>query len=68
MRSSFRSRSTSGGWFVPLLYVFLLVGYVKNIVKLCQCDFEPKYKAEILYGVGTVTGLGVIFGWIDFGK
>lgn len=55
----------AGIWIV---YILLLVGYVKNIVKLTKCDFEPTYKAEVLHGVGVVTGLGAIFGWIDFGK
>lgn len=50
------------------IVVIGLVGYVKGVIKLCQCDFEPSYKAEIIYGVGTVTGLGVIVGWMDFGK
>lgn len=46
----------------------MITGYIKGVVKLCQCDFEPSYKAEVIYGIGTVTGLGVILGWIDFGK
>jgi len=51
-----------------IIYVVMITGYIKGVVKLCQCDFEPSYKAEVIYGIGTVTGLGVILGWIDFGK
>lgn len=53
---------------ILILYIFLLVGYIMNVVKLIGCDFEPNYKAEIVYGVGTVTGLGAILGWFNFGK
>lgn len=45
-----------------------LIGYVMCVVKFVRCDFEPNYKAEIVYGVGTFTGLGMVVGWIDFGK
>lgn len=48
--------------------IFLIAGYIQCIVKFCKCDFEPSYKAEILYGVGSVTGLGAVIGWMDLGK
>jgi len=58
--------------FIIIVYfaivVLLTVGYVKDIVKFCQCDFKPSYKAEVVYGVGIVTGLGCVFGWCDFGS
>lgn len=50
------------------LPILLIVGYVKCVVKLCQCDFEPSHKAEVIYSVGTLTGLGCIVGYIDCGK
>lgn len=50
------------------LVIIALVGEVKCVIKLVKCDFQPSYKAEILYGVGTFTGLGAIFGYVDFGK
>lgn len=73
MRNSFRSRHYGPGCGPMLIWMcvvlFLFIGYVKNIIHLCQCDFEPKYKAEVLYGVGTCAPpLGGIFGWFDFGK
>ncbi len=30
------------------------VGYVMNIVRLCQCDFERPVKAEVIRCVGVV--------------
>jgi len=50
------------------LAVLGFVGWVKSIVKFCQCDFEPNYKAEIIYGVSAVTGIGAVTGWMEFGK
>lgn len=41
------------------------VGWVKCIVKLTHTDFNAPYKAEVLYGVGILTGAGAIIGWID---
>lgn len=48
--------------------LFLFGGYVQCVVKFVKCDFKPSYKAEIVYGVGLVTGLGGIVGWMDVGK
>ena len=50
------------------LILFLLVGYVKDIIHLVHCDFSGPWKAEVLYGLGACTGLGGIFGWFNFGK
>lgn len=66
-------RNTSNiPWLVVFIYLVLIglsiTGYIKDIKHLIDCDFKPTYKAEILYGIGAVTGLGAIFGWIDFGK
>ena len=51
-----------------LLWAFIIIGEIMCIVKFVKCDFEPSYKAEIVYGVGAVSGLGGIIGWFDFGK
>jgi hypothetical protein len=39
-----------------------------NIYNLIQCDFEPSYKAEVVYGIGTFTPIFLITGFIDVGK
>lgn len=44
-------------------------GYILNIVKLCQTDFKPSYKEEIIRTVGIpFAPVGVIVGYIDFEK
>lgn len=53
---------------IYLIYLLGIIGWIKGIVNFCSCDFEPSYKAEIVYGIGSITGLGAILGWIDFGK
>ena len=45
--------------------VFLLIGEVKCIIKMIDCNWDPIGKSEILYTVGTFTGLGSIIGWIN---
>ena len=45
--------------------VLLLVGEVKCVIKMINCIWDPVGKAEVLYTVGTFTGLGSIIGWID---
>lgn len=42
-----------------------LVGEIKCIVKMCNCNWEPIGKAEIVYTVGSFTGLGAIIGYMD---
>lgn len=51
-----------------LFVVFMFTGWVKSVYKLTQCDFEPSYKAEILYAIGTFSGAGAFLGYFDFGK
>lgn len=61
-------------YLVAMLYIAIVVlglaGYVQCVVKFVRCDFSNKtpYKAEILYGIGTFTGAGIVIGWCDFGK
>lgn len=50
--------------------VFVLVigtGWVKNIIKLSNCDFEAPYKAEVIHGIGLIPPVGMITGWLDVG-
>jgi len=43
----------------------LLVGEIKCIIKMIDCNWEPVGKAEIMYTAATFTGLGCIVGYID---
>jgi hypothetical protein len=44
------------------------VGWVKNIIKLSNCDFEAPYKCEVIHAVGIIPPVGMITGWLDVGK
>lgn len=53
---------------IALVSIFALVGWVKNIVKLSDCDFKPPYKAEVIHTIGLIPPVGAVTGWIDAGK
>lgn len=42
-----------------------VVGEVKCIYKAINCNWEPVGKAEVIYTVSALTGLGSVMGWID---
>jgi len=46
------------------LVIALPIGWVVNVVKLVQLDFQEPYKVEIIRGVGAVTPIGGIVGFI----
>jgi len=43
-------------------------GWVKNIIKLSNCDFEEPYKAEVVHMIGIIPPVGMVTGWLDVGK
>lgn len=47
---------------VPLLVIY---GYVMNFVYFVGLDFNEPYKAEIIRGIGVLSGVGAIVGYID---
>ena len=52
--------------FVAIILVLVLLnGEIKCIYKMVSCNWEPIGKAEVIYTVGTFTGLGAIIGWIN---
>ena len=51
--------------FIILVIVLGLIGEIRCVYKMITCNWEPIGKAEILYTVGTFTGLGAVIGWID---
>lgn len=51
-----------------ILYILGGIGYIWGIVRLFQCDWEKSFLPETLYTFGIITGLNVLFGWINFGK
>ena len=54
---------------LPILIVAVAgTGWVKNIIKLSECDFEAPYKAEVIHTVGIVPPIGMVTGWLEVGK
>ena len=53
--------------FLIFALVFI-AGWVQNIYKLTECDFEAPYTAEIIHGIGVIPVIGAITGWIDVGN
>ena len=55
-----------------IIYVFILAivasGWVKNLIKLSECDFKAPYKAEVIHIVGLAPPIGMVTGWLDLGK
>ena len=50
---------------VLAIIVLALVGEVKCIVKAVSCNWEPIGKAEAVYTVSALVGVGAIVGYID---
>jgi len=57
--------SIIAGIFYLALTVALLVGEIKCIIKMIDCNWEPIGKAEVIYTAATFTGVGCIVGYID---
>ncbi len=55
-----------------VIYVVILLaigtGWVKNLIKLSECDFESPYKAEVIHAIGIIPPVGMVTGWLDLGK
>lgn len=47
------------------LIAILLIGEVKCIIKMVNCNWDPIGKAEIIYTAGTFTGLGAVIGYLN---
>jgi len=46
--------------------IFGLIGWIKNISKLIDCDFEPSYKSEVLRIIGIpMAPMGAVIGYMD---
>lgn len=48
-----------------LFLIALFFGECRCLYKMCTCNWEPVGKAEIIYTVGSFTGIGVIVGYIN---
>jgi hypothetical protein len=49
-----------------IIIVFCFTGWIKNIIKLSNCDFEPSYRSEVLRIIGIpVAPMGIVIGYMD---
>jgi hypothetical protein len=47
-----------------LIWAYVLVAWIVNIVKLLNCDFEgPVWKEEIIHAIGLIPGVSMITCW-----
>ena len=44
------------------------VGWVKNVIKLADCDFSAPYRCEVIHGIGLIPPVGMVTGWLDVGR
>jgi len=51
-----------------LIVIVIGTGWVKNLIKLTECDFQAPYKAEVVHAVGIIPPVGMVTGWLDLGK
>lgn len=50
---------------ITIVTILGLIGEVRCIYKAVTCNWEPIGKAEIVYTVSAITGVGVIVGWFN---
>jgi len=53
---------------IILVVLAAVTGWVKNIIKLTDCDFASPYKCEVVHAVGVIPVVGAVTGWLDVGK
>ena len=51
-----------------VIVVIFFTGWVKNVIKLSDCDFQEPYKAEVIHTIGLIPPVGAITGWLDLGQ
>ena len=49
-----------------LIMAVVGVGWVKNLIKLSDCDFESPYKCEFVHAAGIIPPIGMVTGWLNF--
>lgn len=53
------------GIIYGMIVIICIVGEIRCIYKTVTCNWEPIGKAEVVYTISTVTGLGCIVGWFN---
>ena len=52
------------GLFI-LLWVFAGLGWILNLITCIGLDFKSPYKVEVIRGIGVISPIGSILGYID---
>jgi len=47
--------------------VALAIGWINDIEKFSECDFQAPYKCEIVHGLSLIPPVGMITGWLNVG-
>lgn len=50
---------------VFFVYLLLIFGEIRCIYKMVTCNWEPVGKAEVIYTIGSFTGLGSVIGYFN---
>jgi hypothetical protein len=50
-----------------IIPIYMAIGWIKDIEKFSECDFQAPYKCEIIHGLGLIPPVGMITGWLNVG-
>ena len=53
------------GIIYGIITIICIVGEIRCIYKAVTCNWEPIGKAEVVYTVSALTGVGCIVGWFN---
>ena len=54
------------GILILAIWGAFIIGWIMNIYKFSQCDFDTPLKAEVIRGIGIVAPpVGAIIGYMD---
>lgn len=51
-------------FFILGISLLAFIGYIANLEQFLKCDFQKPYRTEIIRGIGVISPLGCITGWI----
>lgn len=53
-------------WVV--IVIVLAIGWIKNVIKLIDADFEAPCKTEVVRTISLIPPIGGFTGWMDIGE
>lgn len=57
------------GYLAIVIWAFIMFGWVRNIYKLVQCDFDVPLKTETIRLIGIpLFPMGAMIGYMDIGE